>query len=105
MDRGHGKDIMAHDESVTDDQHPLQDLAYDWVAIVKNKADALLAYNKYMRDAQASNSQECMDALRKMYEDDSRNLMEAKQHLSAVLSGRMGQGQKQGQSMGKSQSR
>lgn len=83
---------MAHDESVTDVKHPLDDLAYDWVAVVKNKADALLAYHKYLQDAQAANSPECMELLRRMYEDDSRHLMEAKQHLSAVLAGRMGQG-------------
>jgi hypothetical protein len=95
---------MAHDESVTDNQHPLDDLAYDFIAVVKNKADALLAYHKYMQDAEAANSQECMELLRRMYEEDSRHLNEAKQHLSAVLAGRMGQGRAQGQqaqSMGK----
>ena len=87
---------MAHDESVTDDKHPLDNLAYDWVAVVKHKADALLAYHKYMQDAKAASSTECMELLRRMYEDDSRHLMEAKQHLSAVLAGRMGQGRQQG---------
>ena len=91
---------MAHDESVTDNQHPLSDLAYDWVAVVKNKADALLAYHKYMRDAQAVNAQECMSMFRKLYEEDSRLLVEAKRHLSEVLAGRMGQGQEQQQGMG-----
>lgn len=83
---------MAHDESVTDMKHPLDDLAYDLVAVVKNKADALLAYHKYLQDAQAANSPECMALLRRMYEEDSRHLVEAKQHLSSVLAGRMGQG-------------
>lgn len=91
---------MAHDESVTDQQHPLADLAYDWVAVVKNKADALLAYHKYMQDAQTANSQECVDMFRRLYDEDSRQLQEAKRHLSLVLAGRMGQGQ-QAQSMGK----
>ncbi len=96
---------MAHDESVTDNKHPLDDLAYDFVAVVKNKADALLAYQKYMQDAQAANSPECSELLRRMYEEDSRHLNEAKQHLSAVLAGKMGQGrqqqgQQQAQSMG-----
>ncbi len=107
---------MAHDESVTDNKHPLDDLAYDLVAVVKNKADALLAYHKYSQDAQAANSPECSELLRKMYEEDARHLMEAKQHLGAVLAGKMGQGRQQpgqkqaqnmaqgqqGQSMGKS---
>lgn len=84
---------MAHDESVNDTRHPLPDLAYDWVAVVKNKADALLAYQKYMQDAQAVNSQECMASFRKLYEEDARQLEEAKRHLGEVLAGRMGQGQ------------
>lgn len=92
---------MAHDESVNDTQHPLSDLAYDWVAVVKNKADALLAYQKYMQDAQAANSQECVAMFRRLYEEDSRQLMEAQRHLGAVLAGRMGQqSQTQGRSSG-----
>jgi hypothetical protein len=91
---------MAHDESVSDSQHPLPDLAYDWVVVVKNKADALLAYHKYMQDAQAANSQECAAMFRKLYDEDSRLLMEAKRHLGEVLAGRMGQGQAQRQSSG-----
>jgi len=86
---------MAHDESITDNKHPLDDLAYDWVTVVKCKADALLAYNKYMQDAQAVNSPECLKMFRKLYEEDSRLLMEAKRHLTEVLAGRMGQPQQQ----------
>ena len=88
---------MAHDQSVRDNQHPLPDLVYDWVAVVKNKADALLAYQKYMSDAQAANSEECVAMFRKLYEDDSRQLAEAQRHLGAVLAGRMGQKSQQGQ--------
>ena len=85
---------MAHDESVTDDQHPLPDLAFDWVNVVKNKAEALLAYNKYIRDAEAAGSKECAQMFQRLREDDARHLAEAKRHLSEVLAGRMGQGQK-----------
>jgi len=91
---------MAHDESITDNQHPLDDLAFDWVSVVKNKAEALLAYQKYMQDAQSVNSQECLDMFRRLYEEDSRHLEEAKRHLSAVLTGQMGQGQQKGQQRG-----
>jgi uncharacterized membrane protein YgcG len=91
---------MAHDGSITDNQHPLDDLAYDWVSVVKSKAEALLAYQKYMQDAETANSPECTELLRQLYEDDARHLTEAKRHLSAVLEGRMGQEQQQSQSMG-----
>ncbi len=92
---------MAHDGSITDNQHPLDDLAYDWVSVVKSKAEALLAYQKYMQDAETANSPECTELLRQLYEDDARHLTEAKRHLSAVLEGRMGQEQQQSQSVGK----
>ncbi len=91
---------MAHDGSITDNQHPLDDLAYDWVTVVKSKAEALFAYQKYMQDAETADSPECTELLRRLYEDDARHLTEAKRHLSAVLAGRMGQGQQQSSSMG-----
>lgn len=83
---------MAHDEFITDDRHPLSDLAYDWVSVVKNKAEALLAYDKYIRDADEAGSKECAEMFRSLHRDDTRHLEEAKRHLSEVLSGRMGKG-------------
>ena len=85
---------MAHDEAVTDDQHPLPDLAFDWVNVVKNNAEALLAYSKYIRDAEAVGSKECVQMFQRLRQDDARHLEEAKRHLSEVLAGRMGQAQK-----------
>jgi hypothetical protein len=92
---------MAHDESVTDNQHPLENLTYDWVNVVKNKAEALLAYKKYIHDAEAANSQECAQMFRRLHDEDARHLDEAKRHLAEVLGGRMGsQSQSGGQRSG-----
>ena len=37
----------------TTDPHPLSDLAYDWITLIQNKAQALNAYDQYIKDAEA----------------------------------------------------
>ena len=34
------------------DTHPLSDLAYDWITLMQNKAQALMAYDQYIKDAE-----------------------------------------------------
>lgn len=74
------------------DPHPLSDLAYDWITLMQNKAQALLAYDQYIRDAEAAGSAECAAFFRKVHDADKAQLAEAKQHLVAVLQGTMGGG-------------
>ena len=71
------------------DPHPLSDLAYDWITLMQNKAQALIAYDQYIKDAEAANSPECAAFFRKVHDTDKAQL-EAKQHLVAVLQGKMG---------------
>jgi hypothetical protein len=84
---------MAHDESSHDPSSPLSDLAFDWISVVKNKAEALLAYTKYIEDAEAVNARECVALLRRLHDQDAEALEQAKQHLTQVLSGKMGAAQ------------
>jgi hypothetical protein len=72
------------------DPHPLSDLAYDWITLMQNKAQALIAYDQYIKDAEAANSPECAAFFRKVHDADKAQLAEAKQHLVAVLQGKMG---------------
>lgn len=72
------------------DPHPLSDLAYDWITLMQNKAQALLAYDQYIQDAQAAGSPECAEFFRKVHDADKAQLAEAKRHLVAVLNGTMG---------------
>jgi hypothetical protein len=76
------------------DPHPLSDLAYDWITLMQNKAQALIAYDQYIKDAEAANSPECAAFFRKVHDSDKAQLAEAKQHLVAVLQGKMGGGSK-----------
>jgi hypothetical protein len=77
------------------DPHPHSDLAYDWITLMQNKAQALLAYDQYIKDAEAANSKECADFFRRVHDADKAQLAEAKQHLIAVLQGKMGSAPKQ----------
>lgn len=72
------------------DQHPISDLAYDWITLIQNKAQALRAYDKYIEDARQANSQACVDLFQRIHDEDKRQLEEAKQHLLMVMNGEMG---------------
>ena len=74
------------------DTHPLSDLAYDWVTLIQNKAQALMAYDQYIRDAEKAGSTECAAFFRKVHDADKAQLAEAKEHLIKVLQGKMGNG-------------
>ena len=74
------------------DCHPLSNLEYDWVTLIQNKAQALMAYDQYIQDAEQAGSPECAAFFRKVHDADKAQLAEAKQHLVAVLQGKMGKG-------------
>ena len=74
------------------DSHPLSDLAYDWITLIQNKAQALMAYDQYIKDAEQAGSKECAAFFRKVHDSDKAHLAEAKEHLVAVLQGKMGRG-------------
>ncbi len=74
------------------DTHPLSDLAYDWITLMQNKAQALMAYDQYIKDAEQAGSADCAAFFRKVHDADKAQLAEAKQHLIAVLQGKMGGG-------------
>jgi hypothetical protein len=72
------------------DMHPLSDLAYDWITLMQNKAQALLAYDQYIKDAEDAKSPACVAFFRKVHDADKAHLAEAKEHLVKVLEGKMG---------------
>ena len=74
------------------DTHPLSDLAHDWITLIQNKAQALMAYDQYIKDAEQAGSSECAAFFRKVHDADKAQLGEAKQHLISVLQGKMGKG-------------
>lgn len=72
------------------DHHPISNLEYDWLTLIQNKAQALVAYDQYIKDAEKAGSAECAAFFRKVHDADKAQLAEAKGHLVAVLQGKMG---------------
>jgi rubrerythrin len=72
------------------DKHPLSNLEYDWITLIQNKAQALMAYDQYIKDAEQAGSPECAAFFRKVHDADKAQLAEAKGHLVKVLQGQMG---------------
>ena len=58
---------MTHHQG-TGDNHPLSNLEYDWITLIQNKAQALIAYDSYIRDAEQAGSQECAELFRRIHE-------------------------------------
>jgi rubrerythrin len=78
------------------DKHPLSNLEYDWITLMQNKAQALMAYDVYIKDAEAAGSPECAAFFRQVHDSDKAQLAEAKRHLTAVLQKKMGHGAARG---------
>jgi rubrerythrin len=72
------------------DKHPISNLEYDWITLIQNKAQALMAYDQYIKDAEQAGSADCAAFFRKVHDNDKAQLAEAKVHLVAVLQGKMG---------------
>jgi hypothetical protein len=72
------------------DSHPLSNLEYDWITLMQNKAQALVAYDQYIKDAEQAKSPECAAYFRRVHDADKSHLAEAREHLTAVLQGKMG---------------
>ena len=70
------------------DSHPLSDLEYDWITLIQNKSQALMAYDQYIKDAEQANSPESAAFFRKVHDADKAQLAEARQYLVAVLQGK-----------------
>jgi hypothetical protein len=65
--------------------NPLSDLMYDWLTVLHSKAEGLAAYEKYIRDAEAAGSQECVAMFRKLHERDSQLVKEVKDHVYGMI--------------------
>ena len=72
---------MAHMTSA----NPVSDLMYDWLTVLQSKAEGLNAYEKYIQDAEAAGSQECIAMFRRLHEHDSRMVEEVKKHVFGMI--------------------
>ncbi|MGF1570437.1 MAG: hypothetical protein ACFCVD_20580 [Nodosilinea sp.] len=67
-------------------QQIVSDLEYDWLAVMENKAKALNAYDKYIEDARAANSEECIELFSQLKQTEAEQVKEIRKHLIKTLS-------------------
>jgi rubrerythrin len=63
----------------------LSNLEYDLITALKNKAEAVKAYETYIQDAQEMNSQPCVQLFQKLKEQDQQTAQEIRHHLQQVM--------------------
>jgi methylase of polypeptide subunit release factors len=76
--------------ATTTSTNPISDLMYDWLTVLQSKAEGLNAYEKYIRDAEQENSQECVEMFRRLHEQDARQVQEIRDHLMQMMSRQQG---------------
>ncbi|HEY9847269.1 MAG TPA: hypothetical protein V6D03_13870 [Candidatus Caenarcaniphilales bacterium] len=64
---------------------PVSNLEYDLLTVLQNKAEALKAYETYVKDAQTADSQPCVELFQKLQQQDAQHAQEIRQHLQEVM--------------------
>jgi hypothetical protein len=66
-------------------RNPISDLMYDWITILQSKAEGINAYEKYLKDAQAESSQDCIDLLNTLRDQDIRMVEQISRHVAHMF--------------------
>jgi rubrerythrin len=69
----------------TDNTRAVSNLEYDLLTVLQNKAEALKAYETYIKDAQEMGSQPCAELFQKLQQEDMKHAQEIRQHLQEVM--------------------
>lgn len=63
----------------------LSNLEYDLLTVLQNKAEAVKAYDTYIKDAQEMQSQPCVELFQKLMQQDMEVVQEIRHHLQQVM--------------------
>lgn len=63
----------------------ISNLEYDLLTVLQNKAEALKAYETYIKDAEQMDSQPCAELFRKLHRADTEQIQEIRHHLQQVM--------------------
>ncbi|MFN6572103.1 hypothetical protein A6770_06925 [Nostoc minutum NIES-26] len=66
-------------------QEPISNLEYDFITVLHNKAEAVKAYDTYIKDAQEANSQPCVELFQKLRQSDMEQAQQIRHHLQEVM--------------------
>jgi hypothetical protein len=69
---------------------PIDDLTYDVITVLQNKAQALQAYDKYLRDAEEDGDEELQDLFTDMRKQDELHAQVLKEALARRLDDDLG---------------
>ncbi len=64
---------------------PIGNLEYDFVTVLQNKAEAVRAYDNYIKDAKEAGSEPCVQLFEKMRQSDMQQIQEIRHHLQEVM--------------------
>ncbi len=65
--------------------NPIPNLMYDWLQVLTSKAEGLNAYDQYIQDAEREGATKCTEMLRKLQEQDARQVEEIKEHVKMMF--------------------
>ena len=71
--------------TMTEGPRAVSDLEYDLLTVLKNKSEAIKAFDTYIKDAEGMNSQPCAELFRKLKEEEMKSAQEVRSHLQQVL--------------------
>ncbi|MDB4937622.1 MAG: hypothetical protein JWP87_4594 [Labilithrix sp.] len=71
-------------------QSPIDDLTYDVITVLQNKAKALEAYDKYLSDAESEDDDELKDLFTEMRKQDEEHVQVLKEALARRLDDDLG---------------
>lgn len=63
----------------------LNNNSYNVITTLQNKSEALNVYDKYIQDAQAVGSQECVELFQRYQQRDQEAVEELKQHVQMLV--------------------
>lgn len=63
----------------------ISNLEYDLLTVLQNKSEALKAYEVYIKDAQDTGSQPCVQLFQKLQQAEMQQAQEIRQHLQEVM--------------------
>ncbi|MBD1822429.1 hypothetical protein H6F51_07960 [Cyanobacteria bacterium FACHB-DQ100] len=63
----------------------ISNLEYDLLTALQNKAEAVKAYETYIKDAEQMQSQPCAELFRKLRDADMQTAQEIRHHLQQVM--------------------
>lgn len=69
----------------TTNAQTLSNLEYDLLTVLHNKAEAVKAYDAYIRDAQEISSQPCVELFQQLKQRDLEQVQEIRHHLQEVM--------------------